>query len=48
MTETKSFYGWKLVGILWFLDFLNMGFPYYGGTVVNTYMRNDIVMSRSM
>ena len=48
MTETKSFYGWKLVGILWFLDFLNMGFPYYGGTVINTYMRNDIVMSRSM
>ncbi len=47
MTNTKSFYGWKLVGVLWFLDFLNMGFPYYGGAVINTYMRNEIVMSRS-
>jgi MFS family permease len=47
MSHTNSFYGWKLVGVLWFLDFLNMGFPYYGGAVINTYMRNEIVMSRS-
>ncbi len=47
MTEKISFYGWKLVGVLWFLDFLNMGFPLYGGAVINTYMLKEIPMSRS-
>jgi len=35
------------VGALWFLDFLNMGFPLYGGAVINTYMLKEIAMSRS-
>jgi MFS family permease len=47
MTSGRSFYGWKLVFILWILDFLNMGFPLYGGTVINTYMLKEIPMSRS-
>jgi MFS family permease len=47
MTKKREFYGWKLVAALWFLDFLNMGFPLYGGTVINTYMLKDIAMSRS-
>ncbi|MGC0773255.1 MAG: MFS transporter [Candidatus Acidiferrum sp.] len=47
MTNKQAFYGWKLVCALWFLDFLNMGFPLYGGTVINTYMLKDIAMSRS-
>lgn len=47
MHNTKAFYGWKLVGVLWLLDFLNMGFPYYGGAVINTYMLKEIAMSRS-
>jgi len=47
MTNTKSFYGWKLVATLWLLDFLNMGFPLYGGAVINTYMLKDIPMNRS-
>jgi MFS family permease len=47
MTDKISFYGWKLVGVLWFLDFLNMGFPLYGGAVINTYMLKEIPMSRS-
>lgn len=47
MSKIKSFYGWKLVGVLWLLDFLNMGFPYYGGAVINTYMLREIAMSRS-
>jgi MFS family permease len=38
---------WKLMAVLWFLDFLNMGFPLYGGAVINTYMLKDIAMSRS-
>ena len=37
MTSERGFYGWKLVFILWLLDFLNMGFPLYGGAVINTY-----------
>jgi MFS family permease len=47
MPNRHSFYGWKLVAALWFLDFLNMGFPLYGGAVINTYMLKDIAMSRS-
>jgi len=45
--EKKSFYGWKLVAVLFLLDFINMGFPYYGGTIINSYMIHDIVMKRS-
>jgi len=47
MTLERGFYGWNLVFILWLLDFLNMGFPLYGGAVINTYMLKEIPMSRS-
>ncbi|HUC53897.1 MAG TPA: MFS transporter [Candidatus Cybelea sp.] len=49
MTSVGGFYGWRLVFTLWLLDFLNMGFPLYGGTVINTYMYTlqAIPMSRS-
>jgi MFS family permease len=47
MTPRPTFYGWKLVAVLWSLDFLNMGSTLYGGTVINTYMLKDIAMSRS-
>jgi len=47
MTSGRSFYGWKLVFFLWLLDFLNMGFPLYGGAVINTYMLKEISMSRT-
>ena len=47
MTSDRGFYGWKLVFVLWLLDFLNLGFPLYGGAVINTYMLNEISMSRS-
>src|SRR5258706_10361417 len=47
MTLERGFYGWKLVFILWLLDFLNMGFPLYGGAVINTYMFKKIPMSHS-
>lgn len=48
MTGKNKFYGWKLVGVLFSLDFLNMGFPYFGGAVINTYMLKEIPMSRSV
>ena len=47
MAPRRKFYGWKLVAALFSLDFLNMGFPYFGGTVINTYMLREIPMSRS-
>jgi len=47
MTSERGFYGWRLVFFLWLLDFLNMGFPLYGGAVINTYMLKEIPMSRS-
>jgi MFS family permease len=47
MDSKHPFYGWKLVAVLFALDFLNMGFPYFGGTVINTYMLKQIPMERS-
>jgi MFS family permease len=41
------FYGWKLVAVLWVLDFLNMGSALYCGAVINTYMLKQIPMARS-
>jgi MFS family permease len=46
-TPERGFYGWKLVFVLWVLDFLNMGFPLYGGNIINNYMWKEIPMSHS-
>ena len=48
MSNKQEFYGWKLVAVLFTLDFINMGFPYYGGSVINGYMIHQIPMSRSI
>jgi MFS family permease len=48
MPDKSTFYGWYLLGVLFALDFINMGFPYYGGTVINGYMIRQIPMSRSI
>jgi MFS family permease len=46
--EKLRFYGWNLVAVLFCLDFVNMGFPYYGGSVIiNGFMTHDIAMSAS-
>src|ERR1022692_2630682 len=47
VTSPQKFYGWKLIGVLFMLDFLNMGFPFFGGAVINTYMLKQIPMARS-
>jgi len=47
MANKPPFYGWKLVAVLFALDFLNMGFPFFGGAVINTYMLKQIPMARS-
>jgi MFS family permease len=45
--DKPRFYGWYLLAVLFALDFINMGFPYYGGAVINGYMIRQIPMSRS-
>jgi sugar phosphate permease len=45
--KKQAFYGWTLLAVLFSLDFFNMGFPVYGGTVINSYMLRQILMSRS-
>jgi MFS family permease len=47
MGTEQKFYGWKLVGALWVIYFLNMGFPLYAGAIINSYMLKDIVMDRA-
>lgn len=47
MGNEQKFYGWKLVGALWVLYLLNMGFPLYGGAVINSYMMKEITMDRT-
>ena len=47
MTSERGFYGWKLVLVLWLLDFLNMGFPLYGGNIINNYMLKEIPMNHT-
>jgi MFS family permease len=47
VSTERKFYGWKLVGVLFSLDFINMGFPYYGGTIINSYMIRSVAMKRS-
>jgi len=46
--DKPKFYGWKLVAVLFCLDFINMGFPFIGGSVINGYMIHEVAMSRSM
>ncbi len=47
MIEKKIYYGWVIVIALWLIYFLNMGFPLYGGIIINSYMLKEIAMSRS-
>jgi MFS family permease len=48
MPEKMKFYGWNLLAVLFALDFINMGVPYYGGSVIiNHFMTRDIHMSAS-
>jgi cyanate permease len=41
------FYGWFLLAVLWLVFAFNLGFPAYGGPVINTAMADAINMSRS-
>lgn len=45
MTST-GFYGWKLVAALWVILFMNLAFPMYGSSVINSYMVTDLGLDR--
>ncbi len=47
MKTQASFYGWKLVVVLWLILFANMGFPMAGGSIANAYMASDLHLSRT-
>jgi MFS family permease len=44
----SGFYGWKLLGVLWVVLLVNLAFPAYGSTVINTYMAADLHLDREM
>jgi len=41
------FYGWTLLGVLWFVFAFNLGFPAYGGPVINNAMADAVGFSRA-
>lgn len=40
------FYGWILLGVLWLVFGFNLGFPAYGGPVINSAMASELQFSR--
>lgn len=42
------FYGWTLLGSLWAVLFLNLGFPAYGPAIINTAMATTLGLPREM
>ena len=43
-----GFYGWTLLGVLWSVLFINLAFPAFGASVINTYMAADLHLDRAM
>lgn len=48
LTRQSGFYGWKLVAALWFIYLVNLAFPTYGQSVINSYMATALHMDRKM
>ena len=44
----SGFYGWQLLAVLWVVLLVNLAFPAYGSTVINTYMAADLHLDREM
>jgi sugar phosphate permease len=42
-----TFYGWKLLAVLWFVLFANFAFPLSGSSVINAYMAAGLHFDRS-
>jgi MFS family permease len=48
MVPKSGFYGWQLLGVLWVVLLINLAFPAYGSSVINTYMAADLHLDRKM
>ena len=46
-SQRRAFYGWKLVAAVFVIYLVNTAFPYYGGSVLNARMAQDLDFSRS-
>jgi MFS family permease len=44
---SSGFYGWKLLATFWTVTFINLGFPAYGQSVINTVMALDLHFDRA-
>jgi MFS family permease len=45
--QSAGFYGWKLLAAFWIITFINLGFPAYGQSVINTVMALDLHFDRA-
>jgi MFS family permease len=45
--QSSGFYGWKLLAVFWIVTFINLGFPAYGQTVINSLMALDLKFDRA-
>ncbi len=43
----QTFYGWKLLSVLWIVVFVNLAFPIYGSSVVNPAMMEALNLDRA-
>lgn len=43
-----GFYGWKLLAALWAILIINIAFPFYGASVINTYMAVEFNLDRKI
>lgn len=46
--SNRGFYGWRLLAVFWILVLVNLGFPMYGSSVINSVMMRDLNLDRRM
>jgi len=44
----SGFYGWKILLVFWVILAVNLAFPFYGASVINTYMAVDFKLDRQL
>lgn len=44
----RPFYGWRILALFWFVIAVNLGFPMYGATVLNSHMSEALNLSATM
>jgi MFS family permease len=46
LMSKRGFYGWKLLFVFWIIVLINLAFPMYGSSVVNSVMMRDLNLDR--